>query len=378
MLKKQNLISRQTTIASRNMLNFKQFILERKRVSARVRALLDTRAKPYEYWLSKKFELPFPISKPMMTRMQNTQVEVEAFHVTDIDYIKTLFEVQNSSKSLSVTTEIETERDGLTMLGGIETAGGILVELVGDVPFAGDFDIFTSPDNQGRRWIDIYQFSTELKKNAGKLGNPDLLHNWELIYKKTILEHTKRFIKKNWHDLLDFGLDGDHMGYAVRTKEWAAIFWIGGEGFVVKGLDPDESLAETGVVNKLNRVEPEMRGKRDKIQKEARQTLFRMTKDLFDKAEDYFTDNLLDFFELGKEEKIYPYNELIMDNFTIQRVIYNYMYTPSDIENAIGEYLSKEEIESGSLEETEILKYFKKWVSGKVVSTGPKYPVVNW
>ena len=358
------------------MLNFKGFLLERRKASAGVRALLDTRAKPYEYWLSKKFELPFPISKPMMTRMQNTQLEVEAFHVTDIDHIKTLFEAQNSSKSLSVTTEIETDRDGLTMMGGIETVGGILVELVGDVPFGGDLDIFTSPDNQGRRWIDIYQFATELKKR--NLGNPDLLHNWELIYKRTILEHTKRFIKKNWHDLLDFGLDGDHMGYAVRAKEWAAIFWIGGEGFMVKGLDPDESVAEKGIINKLNRVEPEMRGKRDKIQKEARQTLFRMTKDLFDKAEDYFTDNLLDFFEFGKEEKIYPYNELVMDNFTIQRVIYNYMYKPSEIENVIGEYLSREEIEAGSLEETQILKYFKKWVSVKVVSTKHKYPVVEW
>ena len=46
-----------------------------------------------------------------------------------------------------------------------------------------------------------------------------------------------------------------------------------------------------------------------------------------------------------------------MDNFTIQRVIYNYMYKQSEIENVIGEYLSREEIEAGSLEETEILKY---------------------
>ena len=179
------------------MIRFKQYLDERRGASPRLKALLSTRAKPYEYWLSKKFELPFPISKPMMTRMQNTQTDVEAFHITDIDYIKTLFEVQNSSKSLSVTTEIEKERDGLTMLSGIETAGGILVELIGDVPFAGDFDIFTSPDNQGRRWIDIYQFATELKKRSSRMANPDLLHNWELIYKKAILEHTKRFIKKN-------------------------------------------------------------------------------------------------------------------------------------------------------------------------------------
>ena len=351
---------------------FRQQLEEARRASPRVRALLSSRAKPYEYWLSKKFTLPFCISKPMMTRMQNTQTDVEAFHVTDIDYIGTLFEVQDSSKSLSVSTEIETERDGLTMLGGVETAGGILVELVGDVPFAGDFDIFTSPDSQGRRWIDLYQFATELSRRSSSMGNPDLLHNWELIFKKTILEHTKNFIKPNWHELLDFGLDGDHMGYAVRQKEWAGIFWIGGEGFVVKGLDPDESLAEKGVVDKLER-HPDGRG----LVRKAKQALFKMTKDLFDKAEEYFTDNLLDFFEMGKEEKIYPYNELVMDNFTIQRVIYNYQYTASDIKTAVGNNMTDEEIAAGAMEETEILLYFKKWISHKGVGGKSKYPDVT-
>ena len=90
--------------------NFRQQLDERKRASAQVRQLLSSRAKPYEYWLSKKFTLPFCISKPMMTRMQNTQTDVEAFHVTDIDYIKAIFDIQNSAKSLSVTTQLEDKR----------------------------------------------------------------------------------------------------------------------------------------------------------------------------------------------------------------------------------------------------------------------------
>ncbi|MAG25221.1 hypothetical protein CMI47_06540, partial [Candidatus Pacearchaeota archaeon] len=257
--------------------DFRQQLNERRKDSRAVRELLSSRAKPYEYWLSRKFTLPFCISKPMMTRMQNTETEIEAFHVTDIDYIGTLFEVQNSSKSLSVTTKVESVRDGVVMMEGVETGGGILVELVGDVPFAGDSDIFTSPDSQGRRWLDIYQFAGQLSKRKEYLANPDLLHNWELIYKKTILEHTKAFIKTNWHELLDFGLDGDHMGYAVRSKEWAAIFWIGGEGFKIKGLGSIFSLAEKGVVDKLER-HPDGRG----LVRKAKQALFKMTKDLFD------------------------------------------------------------------------------------------------
>jgi len=338
---------------------FRQQLDEGRRASPRVRALLSSRAKPYEYWLSKKFTLPFCISKPMMTRMQNTQVEVEAFHVTDIDYIGTLFEVQNSSKSLSVTTKVESVRDGVVMMEGVETGGGILVELVGDVPFAGDSDIFTSPDSQGRRWLDIYQFAGELSKRKEYLSNPDLLHNWELIYKKTILEHTKNFIKPNWHELLDMGLDNDHMGWAVRQKDWAAIFWIGGEGFIVKGLDPDESLAEKGVVDKLER-HPDGRG----LVRKAKQALFKMTKDLFDKSETYFTDNLLDFFEMGKEDKTYAYNELVMDNFTIQRVIYDLtVLNATEIEMAVGNSLTREEIEAGAMTKDDLSTYFRKWVA---------------
>ena len=347
--------------------DFREKLDEGRRASAQVRQLLSSRAKPYEYWLSKKFELPFCISKPMMTRMQVTQTDVEAFHVTDIDHIKAIFDIQNSAKSLSVTTELEDKRAGVLMLEGVETAGGILVELIGDVPFAGDHDIFTSADNQGRRWIDIYQFSTELSKRKDRMANPDLLHNWELIYKQTILEHTKKFIKKNWHELLDMGLDGDHMGYAVRTKEWAAIFWIGGEGFIVKGLDPDESLAEKGIVDKLER-HPDGRS----LVREAKRALFEMTKDLFDSAETYFTDNLLDFFELGQEDKIYPYNELVMDNFTVQRVLYNDQYRPEDLIRELSDYMSEDEIRAGAMPINKVVNYFAKWVK-----KGPVYPDVT-
>ena len=348
--------------------NFRQQLDERKRASAQVKQLLSSRAKPYEYWLSKKFTIPFCISKPMMTRMQVTQTDVEAFHVTDIDHIKAIFDIQNSAKSLSVTTELEDKRAGVLMLEGVETAGGILVELIGDVPFAGDFDIFTSADNQGRRWIDLYQFATAIREKKNRVANPDLLHNWELVYKKKILEHTKAFIKKNWNELLDMGLDGDHMGYAVRTKEWAAIFWIGGEGFIVKGLNSDESLAEKGVVDKLER-NPDGRG----LVRKAKQALYKMTKDLFDSAETYFTDNILDFFELGQENnKIYPYNELVMDNFTVQRVLYNDQYSPEDLIRELSDYMSEDEIRAGAMPVNKVVNYFAKWVK-----KGPSYPDVT-
>ena len=185
------------------MLKFKQFLEERRRATPEVRAWLDTRSKPYEYWLSRKFRVPFPISKPMMTRMGNTEENVEGIHITDDAGLKTIFNLQNSSKSISVMTFIDDVDMGMELLDGIETAGGIVVEVVGDVPFKGDFDIFTSPDNQGRRWLDLNQFIFNKFENA-----PDFFHNWQLIYIETIEDHTRNFLTKRMEDdLHDLNLD---------------------------------------------------------------------------------------------------------------------------------------------------------------------------
>ena len=87
-----------------------------------------------------------------------------------------------------------------------------------------------------------------------------------------------------------------------------------------------------------------------------------MTKELFDMAEKYFTDNILDFFILGTEDKTYDYNEHIMDNFEIQNVYYDgEMYTPSEIGAEIGRHMSSEEIEANNWSKEDFNKYFKKW-----------------
>ena len=166
------------------MKSFKAFLEERARMTPEIRAYLGTRAKPYQYWMSKQFTLPFPLSKGMMSRMQNVTENMLAFHITDIDNLDTLYDLQGSAKSLSVSTFVKNEYSGMEMLEGVETAGGVLVEVRGDILFQGMFDIFTSPDNQGRRWIDLNQFSRRLTND----NKHYLLHDWDLLYRKTIMD----------------------------------------------------------------------------------------------------------------------------------------------------------------------------------------------
>ena len=347
------------------MLKFKQFILERRRATPQIKAWLGTRAKPYEYWMSRQFTLPFPLSKPMLDRMQNVAKESEGFHITDIDGISTLFDLQNSAKSLSVTTKIKDVGAGNSMLDGVETAGGILVEVRGDALFQGDFDIFSSPDSQGRRWIDLHQFAREFMRRTGD-GN--FLHNWDVIWRKTIIDHATKFIRSNNSELIDvynnFETDQglsytDYLDYATKTLDNARLFWVGGQGYTVSGMSKEDSLREKGIVDKIESV----LGDRHPLAKKAKMALFRMTKELFDVAERYFTDNILDFFILGTEDKTYEYNEHIMSNFEIQNVYYHYlMVQPEEMKDAVGNRMTDREIEKGRLNEEEFGEYFKKWL----------------
>ena len=350
------------------MLKFKQFLEERRRATPEVRAWLDTRSKPYEYWLSRKFRVPFPISKPMMTRMGNTEENVEGIHITDDAGLRTIFNLQNSSKSISVMTFIDDVDMGMELLDGIETAGGVVVEVVGDVPFKGDFDIFTSPDNQGRRWLDLNQFIFNKFENA-----PNFFHNWQLIYIETIEDHTRNFLTKRMADYINFKLDYPvDRSTVLRVLEEMKIFWTGSQNRKITGRSNEDALLDLGIVrnlqNKMEVMEKDLSRQDIKsyqtIIKEAKMTLFKMTKDLFDKAEDYFSDNILEFYTMASMEGKTTlgnsgpaYDEAVMDNFKVVDVYYRTKtYMESDIEFAVDG-----RIEPIPMIDLDFKTYFKKW-----------------
>ena len=353
--------------------DFRQYLDERSRNTPAVKAWLNTRAKPYEYWMSPQFTLPFPLSKGMMQRMQNVTENALAFHITDTDGIDTLFSLQNSAKSLSVTTNVKDEYDGMTMLEGVETAGGVLVEVRGDIIFEGEFDIFSSPDSQGRRWIDINQFARRLAND----NKAYLLQDWDLIYRKTIMDHAMDFYKSNRKELEEVyekfyadrnPLYAEYLSYIGRDFAAAKIFWVGSQEYTVQigmtRFSKEDSLAERGIINKIQIAKVNLN---DPFAKKAKQALFRLTKDLFDQAEKYFTENLLDFFEMGKEKSTFAYNEHIMDNFTIENVYFwGSRLSIEEIKDAVGGNMSDAEIEASIMSGKEFQDYFKKnWLLGR-------------
>ena len=99
-------------------------------------------------WVSMDFIPMFP--KVMKQIMGDTPITV--FHNLDPNSIKNkLSKVIGSKKSISSYT---TDTEGhLLSGGGIQTSGGVVLEVEGKVLVAGTEDLASVPDESGRRWI---------------------------------------------------------------------------------------------------------------------------------------------------------------------------------------------------------------------------------
>jgi hypothetical protein len=121
---------------------------------------------------------PIPLSTPIMTRIFGEMPRVTSYHTTDDRGVKDLFKIQGLRKSIS-TFYIMDEH---AMRSGIQTAGGIIVELEGSLLAAFNQDAMTVPDKTGRRWIGVWQLN--LFDNAGKFYSEikkDVLRLWASI-----------------------------------------------------------------------------------------------------------------------------------------------------------------------------------------------------
>ena len=326
------------------MLNFKEFLIERRRATPVVRAWLDTRSKPYAYWLSRRFNTPFPLSKPMMERLGRGRKGVRALHSTDLKGLSTLLSLQNSSKSISVATLLQNVFAGTEFVEGIETEGGIVVELLGDVAFSGDYDIFTSSDSQGRRWLDLNQFSRSSGNHGKGMERRMAISEWQKKWEGIILDGTRAFINQNMNKLTELfeqyytltdpkgsqlspgeisrygrSMAEDMIWDATKKIDFAKVFWTGSQDYGIHGLDRAEVVVEHGVSAKIDFIDPVKYGS---LKKMVNKGLFKLTKRLFVESEKFFKDRIDIFATFGKGETN-AYDESVMDNFKITNVLYN-------------------------------------------------------
>ena len=110
---------------------------------------------------------------PKVMKQIMGDVPITTFHNLDWFAIqKQLPKVLGSKKSISTYTTDTSNR--LTMGGGVQTKGGVVLEVEGKVLVAGTEDLGSVPDETGRRWLHPNVFGKmlgmeQLKGGAGGL-----------------------------------------------------------------------------------------------------------------------------------------------------------------------------------------------------------------
>jgi len=157
--------------------------------------------------------LDIPLTQSFVNYIWGKQ-RVTTFHIGDVNGIDKVGEMVGTRKSLSTFRFME--KDMLKDIKGIQTEGGIIYQIEGDLQFDAPTDIMSTPDESGRRWITIHTLPIEfvekfnkeyLKHNSFNYINSskDLINYYRWV-DGFIKEHTKEIrehftdIKKNRGD----------------------------------------------------------------------------------------------------------------------------------------------------------------------------------
>ena len=128
---------------------------------------------------------------------------IKAWHVTDLDGVKGLIKIQGKKSSISVMTEIEpTDHQPFS---GIETTGGVVVEIEGTELLSSNQDAWSERLEGGRRAVHI---TKELF--------PSMFRHMEFMMKKIYEKYSKKPYPKNTRKA---ALEFNQLGQTLSQKE---------------------------------------------------------------------------------------------------------------------------------------------------------------
>ena len=110
-------------------------------------------------------DVPIPLSSSIFKRVWPDDIRTTVFHLTDGDGLDKLVKLQGKKKSISAFTSM----DRYYYSRGVQTAGGIIAEIDGNVLIAAPTDIMSRPDNTGRRWTAFRAISG--REKFGRIDN---------------------------------------------------------------------------------------------------------------------------------------------------------------------------------------------------------------
>lgn len=148
-------------------------------------------------------KLDIPLTPSIVNYIWGKQ-RVTTFHIGDVNGIDRMGEMVGTKRALSTFRYME--KNMLLGMKGIQTEGGIIYQIIGDLQFDAPADIMSTPDESGRRWITLHvlpkNFIDKIVKefpehnNFNDINEPkDLINYYRWVdglvkeYAKEIREH---------------------------------------------------------------------------------------------------------------------------------------------------------------------------------------------
>ena len=136
-----------------------------------------------------------PIYPKLMKKILG-DVKINSFHVTDLGRLKNVKSTIGKKKSLSTFTAINKFGD-LASGRGVQTAGGIILQLQGNLLMSSTNDIGSVPDEGGRRWIHANTIEDYFGVN---LGDVDIFNAIKKTDKRWFELHSKYIKWYRFHE----------------------------------------------------------------------------------------------------------------------------------------------------------------------------------
>jgi len=207
-----------------------------------------------------------PLAPNMWKKIAKMKQVPLAYHVTDFNGAQTIEKLQGSKKQISCFTV------GVRGLAaGVETAGGVLIELSGEATLISKMDAFTSLDRSGYRWWD-------LKWSASSFEAVKLKKQLQTI---AFDEFEKIATKYNIDDY-----SGPRV--TVKVNKYTNVI----EGAFTKNEKRDF------IKNSLNRIRKEI-----KVD--------------FDKLQELIYESYKGDFQVGHKDINSNFNEVVLNDFTV-------------------------------------------------------------
>jgi len=165
------------------------------------------------HWMRQKY---IPLSPKVVEKIVGKKIPVKSFHITGPESLHRVKNVLNSKKSLSTFTMTNKE-EKLAKGGGIQTKGGIIFYIEGNLLAQRSIDFDTVPDTNGRRWVDSFNVFGDRQTWPAMVKKAKL--GWEEIERE--MNDIARAAEKLW--LKDDDLDYNEYKALAKKEQGPLI-----------------------------------------------------------------------------------------------------------------------------------------------------------